>query len=42
MILRRLALGDEILRTTFDALEILEYRRTYDECLKVVKKALEG
>ncbi len=42
VILQRLASGDKILRTTFDALETLEYRRTYDECLKVVKKTLEG
>ena len=42
VILQRLASGDKTLRTTFDALEMLEYRRTYDECLEVVKKALEG
>jgi predicted nucleotidyltransferase component of viral defense system len=40
-LLQRFASGDKILRATFDALEILEYRRTYDECLEVVKKALK-
>jgi hypothetical protein len=39
-ILERLASADKILRTTFAALEVLEYRRTYDECLETVKKAL--
>ena len=42
VILRRLASGDKILRTTFSALETLEYRPTYDQCVEKVKKALKG
>ena len=41
-ILQRLASGDKILRTTFSALETLEYRPTYDQCVEKVKKALKG
>jgi hypothetical protein len=41
-ILRRLAAADVILRKTFAQLEILEYRRSYDACLRIVRKALEA
>jgi predicted nucleotidyltransferase component of viral defense system len=40
VILKRLASADDILRTTFKALETLEYRPSYDHCLKTVKKIL--
>lgn len=36
----RLESGDRILRTTFSELELLDYRRTYDECLEIVKPLL--
>lgn len=42
VILQRLASGDKILRTTFKALETLEYRPTYDQCVEKVKQALKG
>ena len=40
VILARFESGDRILRTTFSELELLDYRRTYDECLEIVKKQL--
>ncbi len=36
----RLAEGDATLRRAFSGLEILEYRRSYDECLNIVRKVL--
>lgn len=39
-ILARIASNDKILRKTFAALEVLDYRRTYDECVAIVRKAL--
>lgn len=36
-LLGRLAAGDTSLRRTFADLEVLEYRRSYDECLEIVK-----
>jgi predicted nucleotidyltransferase component of viral defense system len=36
-----IAAKDRELRGDFAALEILEYRRTYDECLAIVKKAFQ-
>ena len=40
-ILERLASGDKILRTTFKELETLDYRPTYDHCVKVLRDALK-
>jgi hypothetical protein len=40
-ILGRIASSDRILRQTFAALEVLDYRRTYDECVSTVKKVLD-
>ena len=40
VLLARIASADGILRKTFAALEMLDYRRSYDECLAVVRKAL--
>jgi len=40
-ILARIASNDKILRQTFAELEVLDYRRTYDECLNIVKKVLD-
>ncbi len=40
-ILARIASSDKILRQTFAELEVLDYRRTYDECVGTVKKVLD-
>lgn len=40
-ILERIASRDKILRQTFAELEVLDYRRTYDECVSTVKKVLD-
>ena len=40
VILARIAENDAILRDDFGNLEILEYRRSYDECVRIVKKVL--
>lgn len=40
-LLERLASGDKILRTAFAALDVLDYRPSYDECLAILKSALE-
>jgi len=42
VILGRLASSDKILRKTFAELDVLGYRRSFDECLDLVKKALKG
>ena len=42
VILARIAENDAILRDDFGNLEILEYRRSYDECVRIVKKVLEN
>ena len=39
-ILARISSADKILRTTFAALEKLDYHRTYDECVDIVKDVL--
>ena len=39
-VLKRIATQDTALREAFDALEILEYRRSYDECVKLAKEIL--
>jgi len=39
-ILARIQASDKNLRDDFDNLEILEYRRSYDECVKIVHKTL--
>jgi predicted nucleotidyltransferase component of viral defense system len=40
-ILQRLDSADKILRTTFAELDVLEYRRSYDDCVAVVRQALQ-
>ncbi len=40
VILDRIKTQDAMLRETFAALEILEYRRNYDECVALTRKAL--
>jgi hypothetical protein len=39
-ILERLSSADKTLRKTFAELEILEYRPTYDQCVRIVRKFL--
>jgi len=39
-ILKRIEQQGKSLRETFDQLEILDYRRTYDECVEIVKELL--
>ena len=41
-ILERIAAGDRPLRTTFAALEVLEYKASYDDCVDVVTKVLRN
>ncbi len=41
-ILGRLDSSEEILRKTFGELDVLDYRRSYDECVGVLRKALKG
>jgi predicted nucleotidyltransferase component of viral defense system len=41
-ILARIQASDKNLRDDFANLEVLEYRRSYDECVSIVKKALRG
>lgn len=36
------AAGDALLRRDFAELDVLEYRRSYDECVAIVKEALEN
>jgi hypothetical protein len=40
-ILERLSSADRILRTTFNELDVLDYRPTYDHCVQVVKRVLK-
>lgn len=40
IVLARIAVADKQLRSDFTQLEVLDYRPTYDECLKTVKRAL--
>jgi len=40
VILARIKSGDANLRDDFANLEALEYRRSYDECVKIVSKLL--
>jgi hypothetical protein len=39
-VLRRVASQEAALREAFAALEILDYRRSFDECVELVRKAL--
>ncbi|MBI3917526.1 MAG: nucleotidyl transferase AbiEii/AbiGii toxin family protein [Betaproteobacteria bacterium] len=39
-VLRRIASQEAALRQTFSELEVLEYRRSFDECIALVKKTL--
>ena len=41
-ILARISAGERPLRTTFAALEILEYRKSYDDCVGIVTQALRN
>ena len=41
-VLSRLESGDAILRKTFAQLEALEYRRSYAECVAILKEALDN
>lgn len=40
VILTRIVRSDANLRNEFEQLELLEYRRSYDECVAIVKKSL--
>jgi len=40
VILQRIESGDAALREAFEALETLEYRRSFDECVALAKRAL--
>jgi len=39
-VLGRIAAQDAALRETFDALQVLNYRRSFDECVAIVKEVL--
>ncbi len=41
VILARIAAFDEQLRSDFAELDILEYKRSYDDCIAILKRALE-
>ena len=41
VVLRRIAVHDAKLREDFGALEVLDYRRSFDECVALVKGALD-
>jgi predicted nucleotidyltransferase component of viral defense system len=41
VVLNRIEMHDTALRETFEALEILDYRRSYDECVALVREVLE-
>lgn len=41
-LLSRLSSADRILRTTFAELELLDYQKSYDECLDIVTRMLRG
>jgi len=38
---RRIGSNDTLLREAFDALEVLDYRRNYDQCIELVMQALQ-
>ncbi len=40
VILQRIASHEGLLRETFSALEVLDYRRSFDECVELVRAAL--
>jgi predicted nucleotidyltransferase component of viral defense system len=40
VVLRHIADADAALRNAFGELEVLDYRRSYDECVAIVRKAL--
>ena len=39
-VLSQIAAQDAALRETFDALQVLNYRRSFDECVAIVKEVL--
>ena len=41
VVMKRIAAGDKQLRSDFAELEVIDYRLTYDQCLKLVKRAFE-
>ena len=41
VVLRRIAQTDVALREAFSELEVLEFRRTYDDCLAILRKIFE-
>jgi hypothetical protein len=41
VVLNRIEMHDTAMRETFEALEILDYRRSYDECVALVREVLE-
>ena len=41
VVLRRIAQTDVALREAFSELEVLEFRRTYDDCLAILRKVFE-
>jgi hypothetical protein len=41
VILARIAAQDATLREDFAALEVLDYRRSYDDCIRLVSEALK-
>ena len=40
VVLARIAAQDATLREDFAALEVLDYRRSYEECIRLVSEAL--
>jgi hypothetical protein len=40
VILKRIDEHDQSLRETFNELEVLDYQRTYDECIDIVRRTL--
>lgn len=40
VVLARIAAQDTALREAFDALEVIDYQRSFDECVAIVKKVL--
>ena len=39
-VLQRITKHDAVLRETFEALEVIDYRRSFNECVEIVKEAL--
>jgi len=41
VVLQRIVTHEQALRETFAALDVLDYRRTFDECVTLSRKAFE-